>query len=114
ISPNYLVSGLTEDKITEKIHKIFLFLQKIKLPMKKAISKWELMMKDIGLTDDDLNNINANMLIMYAENDLIKEEHILKMAELIKNCALIKIKNSTHMNIINKEETIKNIMNFLK
>ena len=114
ISPNYLVSGLTEDKITEKIHKLFLFLQKIKLPMKKAISKWELMMKDIGITDDDLKNINANMLIMYAENDLIKEEHILKMAELIKNCALIKIKNSTHMNIINKEETIKNIMNFLK
>jgi len=113
ISPNYLVSGLTEDKITEKIHKIFLLLQKIKLPMEKAISKWELMMKDIGLTDDDLKNINANMLIMYAENDLIKEEHIFKMAELIKNCALIKIKNSTHMNIINKEETIKNIMNFL-
>jgi len=114
ISPNYLVSGLTDDPFTGKIHKIFLFLQKIGFPMKKTISKWELMMKDIGLTDSDLMNINANMLIMYAENDLIKEEHILKMVKLINNCKMEKINKSTHMNIINKEETIKRIINFIK
>jgi len=114
ISPNYLVSGLIDEPFTEKIHKILLFLQKMKLPMKKAISKWELMMKDIGITDNDLKNINANILIIYAQNDLIKEEHILKIAELVKNSKLRKIEKSTHTNIINKEETIKEIIKFIK
>ena len=82
--------------------------------MKKVISKWELMMKDIGIADNDLKDIKTNMLIIHAENDLIKEEHILRMKELIKGCKLKKIKNSTHSDIINKEETINEIMEFLK
>ena len=116
ISPNYLANGLTDEtiKMLMKIYNILLFLQKIKLPMKKAISKWELMMKDIRITDDDLINLNANILIMYADNDLIKEEHILKMAELIKNSKIKKIAKSTHTEIINKEETIKEIIEYLK
>ena len=116
ISPNYLANGLTDEtlKIQKKIHNVLLFLQKIKLPMKKTISKWELMMKDIGITDDDLKNINANILIMYADNDLIKEEHIIKIVELIKNCKIKKIVKSTHTEIINKEETIKEIIEFIK
>ena len=115
ISPNYLASGLTDETLSlqSKGYKLFLFLQKIKLPMKKVIKKWELMMKDIGITDNDLGNINANMIIIYAENDLIKEDHILKMVELIKNCKVKKIKNSTHTNIINKEKTIKEIIEFI-
>jgi non-heme chloroperoxidase len=115
ISPNYLVSGLTDEtlKTLNKIYKIFLFLLKIKLPMKKAISKWELMMKDIGITDEKLKNINANMEIIYAENDLIKEEHILKIGELIKNCSVKKIGNCTHSNIFKNEEAIKEIIEFL-
>jgi len=116
ISPNYLVNGLTDEtiKILKKIYNVLIFLQKIKLPMKKTINKWELMMKDIGITDEDLININANILIMYADNDLIKEEHIFKMAELIKNNKTKKILKSTHTEIINKEETIKEIIEYLK
>jgi len=116
ISPNYLASGLTDEiiKLQNKLYKIFLFLQKIKLPMKKVISKWELMMKDIGIADNDLKDIKTNMLIIHAENDLIKEEHILRIKELIKDCKLKKIKKSTHSDIINKEETINEIMEFLK
>ena len=82
--------------------------------MKKAISKWELMMKYIGITDNDLKNINANIFIIYAQNDLIKEEHILTIAELVKNSKLRKIEKSTHTNIINKEETIREIIKFIK
>jgi len=116
ISPNYLANGLTDEtiKTLRKIYNVLLFFQKIKLPMKKTISKWELMMKDIGITDEDLINLNANILIMYADNDLVKEEHIIKMAELIKNSKIKKIANSTHTDIINKEETVKEIIEYLK
>jgi len=116
ISPNYLASGLTDEtlKISGKIYKIFLFLQKLGLPMKKSINKWALMLFDIGLTDSDFKNINADILILYAENDLIKEEHILKMAELIKNCKVQKISKSTHTNIFKREETVREIINFIK
>ena len=82
--------------------------------MRKAISKWELMMKDIGITDNELKDINANMLILYAEKDMIKEEHIFKIVELINNCKVKKIDNCTHSNIFNKEETIREIIKFIK
>ena len=116
ISPNYLVSGLTDKalKLLNKVHKVFLVFQKIKFPMKKTISKWELMMKDIGITDNDLKSINTSVYVIYAEEDLVKEEHILKMAELIKDSKVKKIQNCTHSNILNKEETIQEIIEYIK
>ena len=116
ISPNYLASGLTDEilKLSNKIYNIFLLFQKIKFPMKKIIKKWELMLFDIGLTEDDLKSIAANIFIIYAENDLIKEEHIFKMVELIKNCKVQKIGKSTHSDIFKKKKAIKEIINFLK
>jgi hypothetical protein len=68
------------------------------------------MLKDIGLTDDELTGINANILILYAEKDMIKEEHILKMSGLIKNCRVKKIMGCTHLNIYKRKETIKEII----
>jgi len=116
ISPNYLANGLTDKtlKLSNRIYKMFLFLQKIKFPMKKIINKWGLMLFDIGITDNDLKNINANMLIIHAENDLIKENHILEMGELIKNCKVKKIENCTHTNVFKKLETIKEILEFIR
>ena len=116
ISPNYLASGLTDKtlQLSNAIYNIFLFLQKLKIPMKKCINKWKLMLFDIGLIEDDLKNINANMLIIYAENDLIKEEHIFKMVELIRNCKVKRIGKSTHTDVYKKEETIKEIVEFIK
>ncbi len=71
------------------------------------------MLKDIGITDEELSKINANMLILYAANDMIKEEHILKMAQLIKNCRVKKVENSNHMNVYKKEEAIKEILEYV-
>lgn len=116
LSPNYLADGTAAKtlKFLHRMYKLFLFMEKLRLPMRKAIMKWELMLKDIGITDGELKEIKTNMYILYAENDMIKEEHLLKMAELIKNCQIKKIKNTTHSNIYKSEETIKEIIEYLK
>ena len=113
LSPNYLVDGTTDKALkfinrTYKIflfmdklykYKIFLFMDKSHFQMKKNIMRWELMLKDIGISDNELKEIRANMYIMYAGKDMIKEEHILKMVELIKDCKVKRIENCTHSNI---------------
>jgi pimeloyl-ACP methyl ester carboxylesterase len=116
LSPNYLLNGTTDRSLNflNRMYKIFLFMEKLHFPMKKNIMRWELMLKDIGITDDELTKIRANIYILYAENDMIKEEHILKMAELIEGCRVKKIKNSTHLNIYKKEETLKEIIEYMK
>lgn len=114
ISPNYLVEGSTDGtlKLTQIIMKIFKFLKRLGFKMDKYIMRFDLMLNDIGLSDDDLRSINANMKIIYAENDMIKEEHILKMADLIPGCELEKIEDSNHLNIVNKPKTIEAIRRF--
>jgi hypothetical protein len=75
---------------------------------------WRLMLNDIGISDEELKTIDANLYILYAENDMIKEDHLLRMADLIKNCKIKKIKDSVHLNVYKKEETIKEIIEYLK
>jgi len=115
LSPNYLVNGTTDETLffLNKMYKIILFMNKMHLLPKRIVLRWELMLKDIGITGDELTKLNANILILYAEKDMIKEEHILKMSELIKNCRIKKIKETTHLNIYKNRETIKEIIEFM-
>ncbi len=66
ISPNYLVEGTKEKtlKMFKRIMKIFFFLQKLGFNMKKNIMRFNLMLNDIGLTENDLKTINANIKII--------------------------------------------------
>ena len=111
LSPNYLVNGNTDStlRFLNTMYKIMLFMSKIHLLPKKIIMIWELMLKDIGITDEELRKINANIMILYAEKDMIKEEHILKISQLIKNCKVKKIEGAHHLNIYKKKETISEI-----
>jgi pimeloyl-ACP methyl ester carboxylesterase len=115
LSPNYLVNGTTDETLffLNKMYKIILFMNKMHLLPKRIVLRWELMLKDIGITSEELAKLNANILILYAEKDMIKEEHILKMSELIKNCRIKKIKETTHLNIYKNRETIKEIIEFI-
>jgi len=115
LSPNYLVCGTTDEtlKFLNNMYKLFLFMEKLHFPMKKNIMRWELMLKDIGISDNELKEIRANIYIIYAGKDMIKEEHILKIVELIKNCKVKKIKNCTHLNIYKNKETINEIIKYL-
>ncbi len=53
------------------------------------------------------------MIIIYAENDMIKEEHLQRLAELIPNSNIHKIARCNHFTILNKKETIGTILKYL-
>jgi len=72
----------------------------------------ELMFNDIGLTDNDLRGINTRMLILYAQHDVIKEEHFRRMAALIPNVELLKISGCSHFSILQDMEAIAAMQNF--
>jgi phosphatidylglycerol lysyltransferase len=109
ISPNYLVSGTTDGalRLFRTLIGIMTFLRRIGFRTEKGIARFNLMMNDIGLTDEDLRSIRTNMTILYAEKDLIKEDHIKQMAELIPNAQLHKVRNCNHITIFWKKESIE-------
>jgi pimeloyl-ACP methyl ester carboxylesterase len=111
ISPNYLASGTTDGALRffQTAAKILRILEKLGLPTRKAILRFDLMLNDIGITDAELGSIRTSLRILYAEKDLIKEEHIQDMGRLIPGASLRKIMRCNHLNILNKPETIADI-----
>ena len=53
--------------------------------------------------------INTKIIILYAEKDMIKEDHIINIHKSIRNSDLYKIPKCNHLNILNKIDTIKKI-----
>ena len=76
--------------------------------------RFKLMLTDSGITDDDLTNIKTKVMIVYAEHDLIKEEHILHIAGLIPGCKLVKINDCTHLSVPQQPGTINAIKDYLQ
>ena len=115
ISPNYLASG-TSDCALKKMKHHFKFLMILKssgLKINKTIFRLNLMLNDIGLTKADLNNIRTNIKILYAENDLIKEEHIKELGNEIPTAKTQKIYSCNHFTIIRNKTAVKSISDFL-
>ena len=108
ISLNYLVSGITDNalRFLQRILNVMTFFQKIGFNLKKHQMRFELMMHDIGITEEELRSIQAGVKIIYAENDLIKEDHLQELAALIPNASLSKIKGCNHFTIMHNEEAI--------
>ncbi|MBP9040946.1 MAG: alpha/beta hydrolase [Anaerolineaceae bacterium] len=115
ISPNTLVSGTTDDSLRTftTIYRVMGFFKRLGLPMQKYMRVWELMLKDIGLSDEDLKSIQTRVKIIYAEKDMIKEEHILYIAGLIPGAEVEKIAYTTHMNIIRNAKAIEVMRDWL-
>ena len=59
-----------------------------------------LMLKDIGVTEDDLEAFNVDALILHAEKDVVNYAHTVLIHLSIKNSALLQINACTHFNII--------------
>lgn len=115
ISPNTLATGNAEWAINaiQKAIKGMKLLRKFGFPNKKPLMRFELMLTDTGITDLDLQDIKTNVMILYAEKDMITEEHILHVVSQIPDGKVIKIDNCTHMTIPFREETIKAMQGFL-
>jgi pimeloyl-ACP methyl ester carboxylesterase len=115
ISPNTLAAG-NKDGVVAAINRYLVAmkrLRKIGFPNKKQIMRFELMLTDTGMTEADLHNIKTRAMILYAEKDMIKEEHILYLADKIPGCELHKVMNCHHLNITSQEETIKVMQDYL-
>jgi len=115
ISPNYLVNGTTDDalRFINLVFRILIFLNRIGFKLKKSIMRFNLMLNDIGITEDELKSIRTGIKIIYAEHDMIKESHLKQLAELIPNASLDKIEGCNHMTILNKKEAIEIMKNYL-
>jgi esterase/lipase len=116
VSPNYLVSGTTESamKILESINKISVFLCKIGFHAESWIKRFDLMFRDIGLSDKDLASIKSNVLFLYAEKDMIKEEHIVEMNNLVPGSERKMISDCMQGNILSKKEAQKSIVEYFR
>jgi pimeloyl-ACP methyl ester carboxylesterase len=75
--------------------------------MKKQAMVIDLMLNDIGLSFDDLKTIKTSVKVLYAEKDLIKEQHIQDIAAAIPGSTLDKIPGCTHLNIMESPAAIK-------
>ncbi len=115
ISPNYLVNGTTDAalRFIRAGAKVFRGLDRLGLPTRQAILRFDLMLNDIGLTASELSCIQTSLRVLYAEHDLIKEDHIQEIGRLVPGSTIKKIKRCNHLTIVDKEETIEDIRSYL-
>jgi pimeloyl-ACP methyl ester carboxylesterase len=109
VSPNTLVSG-TEDctlRLFKAIYAVIKFLGRLGINVKKQLMIIDLMLNDIGLSFDDLKTIKTSVKVLYAEKDLIKEQHIQDIAAAIPGSTLDRIPGCTHLNIMESPAAIK-------
>jgi len=116
IAPNYLASGTDEKSLRTftKLYKLWKFLSRLGLPTRKTVMRFELMLNDIGITAEELRSIQTGMKILYAEEEMVKPEHIREIAELVPNSELEMIPGCTHMNILQHPGTVAAIREYLE
>jgi len=71
------------------------------------------MLTDTGITDADLQGIKTNIMILYAEKDMITEEHILQISSQIPGGQVKKIFACNHLSIPFQSETIQVMQSYL-
>jgi pimeloyl-ACP methyl ester carboxylesterase len=116
ISPNTLVSGTNVG--TLRIFRMVLgflnFFPKLGINVKKQLLVINLMMRDIGLSFKELSEIKTSVKVLYAEKDLIKENHIQEIAAAIPGSSLNKVTGCTHISIIHNPAAIQIMQDSLK
>ena len=115
ISPNYLVSGTTDGTLREirRIYRLMSLLKRAGLPVQKHLLRFDLMLRDMGISEAALQGIRTDLLILYAEHDMIKEDHLQRLAGLVPGARLQKIMGCTHMTIYRHPEAIQAMGDYL-
>jgi pimeloyl-ACP methyl ester carboxylesterase len=115
ISPNYLASG-TKESMLAWIRRIARFLDvlgRLGFDTRRQRMRVELMLRDIGISDDDLRSVQTSLQILYAEKDLIQEAHILRIAALVPGSIVKKILGCSHLSIFHSVEAIVEMQGYL-
>ncbi|MGL4739486.1 MAG: alpha/beta fold hydrolase [Sarcina sp.] len=81
--------------------------------IEKRLEVLNLIFDDMELTDGDLENIKAKVLVLYAGIDVIHKDHSRKIGRLIQNSKIKQIKTATHENIVRNKEALKDIRDFV-
>lgn len=94
---------------------LFKFLALFSKKAQQRVPMVHLLLKDIGVTKEDLQQINAKTLIIVGKHDLIKQSHSIYLAKEIPHATFVLVPNQGHSfakkapQIFNKE-----ILAFLK
>lgn len=115
ISGNFAVSGIHMwFRILLKIYrKIWASLKKYNGESVKKVWLIDLMLRDIGVEENDLKNMKIPTLVLCADMDVIYKEHTRSIHKGIRGSFLKTIKRCTHISIINKKESLKEIDDFI-
>jgi hypothetical protein len=114
ISPNFLASGTRESALAifGASYKIFTGIQFCGIDTHKWRMRFDLMLRDIGLTRSDLGAVRTKVKLLYAGKDIIKEEHIIDINNCIPGSSREKIGGCTHFSILYKNDSIEAIKRF--
>ena len=115
LSPNTLVSG-TEKKTLVLIRffgKAFKLLKILGFNTGLWIKRCNLMLTDIGLSFENLSQIQTRVNLIYSEYDMITEEHMISLHKAIPNSTLYKEMKANHMSEVYKEGVIAHIRKIL-
>lgn len=80
----------------------------------KDLSTRKLLVDQPNISQDGLNAITAQALLIFGDRDIITRKHIRYLNENISGSKVIIVKNTTHFNILEKySDYIQEIMDFL-
>ena len=96
-----------------RIYRLMSLLKRAGLPVQKHLLRFDLMLRDMGISEAALQGIRTDLLILYAEHDMIKEDHLQRLAGLVPGARLQKIMGCTHMTIYRHPEAIQAMGDFL-
>jgi pimeloyl-ACP methyl ester carboxylesterase len=89
-------------------------LKRAGLPVQKQLLRFDLMLRDMGISEEALQGIRADLLILYAERDMVKEDHLQWLGGLVPGARLQKIMGCTHMTIYKHPEAIQAMQDYLE
>lgn len=115
ISPNYSISGMKKQYLLAGNLKYLKFKIKAKFDEDYLLemNQTRMMVRDYELNENDLNQIKSKVLILYAEKDMIKQEHADRLKNAIPNSSLEIVPSTTYNDIVHNEKAIDLICQYM-
>ncbi|MBB4826677.1 pimeloyl-ACP methyl ester carboxylesterase [Sporosarcina luteola] len=115
ISPNYKADGVKFWFRTTATIGLLACTPFIKYSESAKFQKWkfDLMIRNLDISKEELGRVLHPTLILAAKKDIIHERHTKEIHDSISNSILTIIEKSNHFNIVTKEKTLQTIERFL-